>query len=353
MENHSASLELLEQIAQPAFIVQKGIVIGANHLALQHQVKVDAAINAMLASGESEYAAFTQGRLFLTLSIDNVSYHASVVRMEDRDLFFLESEFSDPELRTLAAAAQALRLPLSDAMLCADALIEAAKGKDESHHLQALSRNLYRLHRAIGNMSDAASYSNTRSSKIENCDLAALIHEVLEKAREFLSMAGKRLEYDCLTKTAFCIADKEKLERAILNLLSNAAKSSDGDTPIRVHLECDRKYFRISVINQISCADSIVYPTLFSAYRREPGIPDGKAGLGLGLTIARNAAAAHGGTLLFDQPEENTVRFTLSIPILKSKQTALRSPVIFPIDYTGGYDHALTELSDILPDSLF
>jgi signal transduction histidine kinase len=38
-------------------------------------------------------------------------------------------------------------------------------------------------------------------------------------------------------------------------------------------------------------------------------------GVGLGLSICRTIAAAHGGTLRYEQPEEGGSCFTLSLPL--------------------------------------
>ena len=38
-------------------------------------------------------------------------------------------------------------------------------------------------------------------------------------------------------------------------------------------------------------------------------------GVGLGLSICKSIAAAHGGTLRHEQPEEGGSRFTLSLPL--------------------------------------
>ena len=53
-----------------------------------------------------------------------------------------------------------------------------------------------------------------------------------------------------------------------------------------------------------------------------------------------------------DHPDEDTVRFTLTLSTATSKEPVLSSP--FPdFDYMGGWDHGLVELSDVLPASAY
>ena len=65
-----------------------------------------------------------------------------------------------------------------------------------------------------------------------------------------------------------------------------------------------------------------------------------------------SAAAAHGGAVLIDQPEGWGTRVTLTIALRRETAEVLRSPIM-RIDYAGERDHALTELSDCLPVSLY
>ena len=70
-------------------------------------------------------------------------------------------------------------------------------------------------------------------------------------------------------------------------------------------------------------------------------------GLGLGMAIVKAAAQTHKGTLLLEHKAEGGLRATLTLST-EQKQTLLRSPIL-RIEYLGGRDTVLTELSDVLP----
>ena len=95
-----------------------------------------------------------------------------------------------------------------------------------------------------------------------------------------------------------------------------------------------------------------VRENLFSRYQREPSLEDSRWGIGLGLSIVRNTAIAHNGTLLLESTPTGQ-KFTITLAIEQSRDDIVRSPVLLPVDYTGGYDKALVELSEILPADLY
>ena len=91
---------------------------------------------------------------------------------------------------------------------------------------------------------------------------------------------------------------------------------------------------------------------VFTRYQRQPGIEDSRFGIGLGMVLIRNAAAAHGGTVLIDQSQGSGTRVTLTIKVQQNPSNTLRSPVL-RVDYAGERDHCLLELSEILPAHLY
>lgn len=350
MENSLDMQEMLEQFQFPAFLVKDGIITQANRASLLRQIEIGSAVESIIKTGNREYADFSQGKLCLTLSVGNITYHTSVTKSGDFDLFCMESEYEGPELRALALAAQQLREPLSNAMLCTDNLLKDSP--ECQQQLQQINRSLYQLHRALSNMSDAAEYTKQRPFKIETKDVCGVIEELMEKAAHLASEAGYTLTFKGLNKVICCPIDSEKLERGILNLISNAIKFSSG-SDINASLSCNKNRLYLTICNASEAIPADTRSNLFSRFLREPGIEDGRHGIGLGMTIVRSVAAGHGGTVLFEQTEENGIRFTLTLDIQQSSDVYVRSPVLLPTNYSGGYDPALVELSDILPPHLY
>jgi len=213
-----------------------------------------------------------------------------------------------------------------------------------------LNRGLYQLLRLVGNMSDAG--RSLGNARMETTDLTAFFDELFEKTAVLAEAAGIRQEYQGLSRPLLCLADRELLERAVLNLLSNAIKFTPKGGTVRVSLAAGGRSLRLSIWDSGPGISEDIRGSLFSRYLRQPTIEDSRFGLGLGMVLVRSAAAAHGGAVLIDQPEGWGTRVTMTMALRRENTGVLRSPAM-RIDYAGERDHALTELSDCLPVSLY
>ena len=101
--------------------------------------------------------------------------------------------------------------------------------------------------------------------------------------------------------------DPMVLDRIVSNLLINAARY--GDTPIVVSAEREDHRLRIAVEDSGPGVPEELQPHLFERFARGSG----ESGPGLGLTIARAYAHAHGGELVFVSGPTGS-RFELTVP---------------------------------------
>ena len=91
---------------------------------------------------------------------------------------------------------------------------------------------------------------------------------------------------------------------------------------------------------------------VYARYLRQPGIEDGRYGIGLGMVLIRAAASAHGGTVLIETPQDQGTRITMTMEINQATDSVVRAP-LYRIDYAGEKNHQLIELSETLPLSAY
>lgn len=356
MEHSIQNEEILDNLLCPAFTVSSGIITNANHAAVQRGIQLNTSIHDFIAIGDEEYTNYTQGKLFIRLCIQDITYGATVTRSGDSHLFCLDSDYEEPELRAFALAAQQLREPLANAMISTEQLLPNASGWDNEEDKQTLgqlNKSLHQLLRAIGNMSDTAHYANHQACRMQNCNLTKLFSEILEKASHLASQAGRKLQYALPNQLVIGLADAEKLERAILNLISNAIKYTPKEGQISATLRYNKNKLIFTVQDSGSGVAPHMHSNLFSRFLREPGLDDGRSGIGLGMTIVRSVATMHSGTVLMEQLQNQGARFTMTISVKQTQDNIVSTPIVLPVDYAGGRDHSKIELSDVLPASLF
>lgn len=354
MDYKTAAMEMVDHIPHPAFCVKEGIIVKANPAALGRFFQTGMAISDLLETGSEEYAAFQQGTLYLTLSHCGQSLGACITKASDFDLFQLEQDNDSAELRAMALAARELREPLATVMVTADRLFPVS-GLSEDPAVTAqvarINRGLYQMLRVISNMSDASHYT-TATTRQEVRDVAAFVAEVFAKAADTASHGGITLNYQGHPEAVYSLMDAEKLERAILNIISNALKFAPKGSTIEASLVKRKQKLYLTVQNNGTGIAQQVRSSMFTRYTREPGLEDGRFGIGLGMVLVRAAAALHGGTVLVDEPQENTTRITMTLAIRNRNSAEVHSPM-FSVDYAGERDHCLLEFSESLPSELY
>lgn len=215
----------------------------------------------------------------------------------------------------------------------------------------SFSKTFHRLFRLVGNlefMQQAA--EEAVPFRPVTMDLDGLCRDTVQQAGDLLQEAGVRLEYTYKNKNRGLLisGDPQLLQRLLLGLISNAARASEGGrVKLTLHRSGDQARFLVS-----GSGGAYSRRQLDALFQSGPGegLPLPGQGAGLGLSIARHIARLHGGTLLpFAGETAPGVLVSLPIGPLDGR-TSVRAP---RLQQDGGLDPVLTELSDVLPASLF
>lgn len=343
---------LLQCTPQPAFLVRDGIIQQVNQGAAGYLLQSGECVEDLIAAGLADYRRFTQGCLYLPLLVQGHLWNASVRKLSDGDLFLLEDDGQPAELRALALAAKELRGPLADLMTTADRLLPASSDADpgDAHNAALHKRSLYQILRVIGNMSDASRYYSEKSTPWETHELCGLFREVARKADALLSRKDLHICFHEPAGTIYTVADREKLERALHNMLSNAVQHMPKGGQIDVRLRREGRSAYLTV--EDTGTGTLRGDSLFTRYRRAPALESEVAGIGLGMPLILAAARAHDGTVLVLEREGGGLSVTLSMALRQSTETQVRSRIRM-VDYAGEMDHLLIELSGVLDADVY
>lgn len=344
MEINKETLEMLDLMLQPAFLVENGVIRHINQAAAHLPLTEGQPFLPLLCSAQEDYADFSD-IMQLRLQVDHQIMDASVLRREYGDVFILQLPANAETFRVLSLASMQLREPLAGLIAITERLLPDAT---PTHEMQA-SRRIHQILRILSNMSDVQRFGIPEGCRLEYTEICCFLEEILDKADGLLESIHTRIQHRLPNTPIYTLLDREQLERAVYNLLSNAAKFSPSDAPIQVALTQKGQRLHLSVA---SATEGTAAGDYYDRFLREPALEDPSHGMGLGLVLVRCVAANHGGAVLIDRPDKQHTRVTLTLAINHSQDCNVRSPIL-RLDYAGERDHALLELSDVLPAEVY
>lgn len=113
-------------------------------------------------------------------------------------------------------------------------------------------------------------------------------------------------------------ADGSLLRQVLHNLISNAIKYNVDQGWITITTACWPQQVEVRISNSSSGIPAAERSKIFERfYRADPAHSRHVEGVGLGLSVSREIARAHGGDIVLKVENEGTVQFSLLLPSLK------------------------------------
>jgi two-component system heavy metal sensor histidine kinase CusS len=236
-----------------------------------------------------------------------------LVQVFNRMLARLERSFEQAARFTVDASHE-LRTPLTIMQGELEAALRDVPGDSEAeralttqleevHRLKSLVRRLLLLTRAD---------RGALLTRQEPVDLTALVRGSLEDA----AVLGPKLAIEGRVEPDVAVeGDEDLLRQAVQNLVSNAVKHNVAQGSVEILLETDGERASIVVTNTGPAIDDEDRERIFDRfYRCDPSRTRGVDGAGLGLSLAREIARAHGGDLVYEGRRDGRNRFALRLP---------------------------------------
>lgn len=190
-----------------------------------------------------------------------------------------------------------LRTPLARIRIAEELLREKLQEKrdqDLIRHLDDIREDIEELDHLVGRILDLSKLDIHDSTfSFENLDPAALIKELLEWFAPVIEKKRFRLKRD-LSFNPSVMGDKQALNSAILNVVSNAVKYTHTGGDVMVKTRAVTDFLEISVINSFEELNPEDLERIFDPFHRDERAK-AKTGSGLGLAITKKIIERHGG----------------------------------------------------------
>lgn len=179
--------------------------------------------------------------------------------------------------------------------------------------LKAIEEEADRLNKLVGNLLYASRIqAGGLQMDITPLDLARLIERVAEHQR--VKNPDATIVLDLPLHLPLVMADRDRIEEVLQNLLDNAIKYSPGKAQITVTCRATGKEVITSVSDMGMGIPLREQPQIFERFHRaSEGTGLGIQGAGLGLYICRSIVEAHGGHIWMDSTLHRGSTFSFSL----------------------------------------
>jgi signal transduction histidine kinase len=219
----------------------------------------------------------------------------------------------------VANVSHELRTPLALIRLYAETLELGRLTAKEKYqeYFRIIREESERLSALINNILDFSRIEAGRKEyDFKETDLAELVRNTLESYRFQIEQNGFAFEENIAGDIPHVNVDREAIARSLLNLVNNALKYSKDNKYIGVSLYRSNGSVNLEVRDRgigIAAADQ---EKIFEKFYRcgDPLVHNTK-GSGLGLSLVRHIAQAHGGNVSVESVPEKGSKFTINLPI--------------------------------------
>ncbi|HXW04200.1 MAG TPA: HAMP domain-containing sensor histidine kinase [Vicinamibacterales bacterium] len=219
-----------------------------------------------------------------------------------------------------------LRTPLSLIRLYAETLeLGRVKGQQKTAEYYAIIRKeSERLTALINNILDFSRIEAGRKEyEFRQTDLAELVRNTLDTYRAQIDEQGFTFEQSIDPGLPPVPVDREAIARSLVNLVNNALKYSDREKFLGVKLYRDDGAVKLEVRDRgIGIARNEQAKIFDKFYRAGDPLVHNTKGSGLGLSLVRHIAHAHGGEVRVESAPGKGSTFTLTLPL----EPAARQP---------------------------
>ncbi|WP_116133999.1 ATP-binding protein [Tropicimonas sp. IMCC34043] len=287
---------------------------------------------------------FTQGRGEIVATIVSLA----AVSLSNAMLFARQQEALETQKRAsgelvrinrlkdefLANTSHELRTPLNGIIGLAESMIDGAAGPLSGAASQTLDLIAGSAKRLSGLVNDILDFSRLRDGEFElevrPVDLHALVEVVLSliAARDMAEPA--KLVNAVPKENALVLADEDRLQQILLNLVDNASKFAAGGT-VRVEAEAEAGtgQVAISVVDDGEGIPLEAHERIFRSFEQADASTQRlHGGVGLGLAITRSLVELHGSKISVRSVPGQGARFTFSLPATSDSKALRAGPTV-------------------------
>lgn len=267
---------------------------------------------------EGDYSARVELRLKNEFAQLQDTFNDMARRIEAETVMRRKSE--EDRRRLVLDISHDLKNPLTAIQGYAELLMKPSElGKAErARCLSMILSGSERANRLLGELFELSQMDSPDFALMaERTDLCEMLRQVCGELVDRLEGAGIRYDFDIPEEAIPVLLDEARFARVIHNLADNAMRHNPPGTSVHVSLRVEGKQALIEVLDDGTGIPESLKEDIFKPFVRADKARGAQTGgSGLGLSIARKIARAHGGDLTLTPGDGGGSIFRLILPVI-------------------------------------
>lgn len=224
----------------------------------------------------------------------------------------------DGQNRFISDASHELKTPLASLKIAFEVYLRDHKRtfKDADLLVKESVEEVEKLEKLTASLLELAEYEHgEKKHSAEQCSLTEVIDEALRKTKNIAQ--EKKIKFKLEISDWKIKGNKKQLVNLLVILIDNAIKYSFENSTITLTTSTEKGKILVHIKDQGIGIGSDDLPRIFDRFYRADSARTGSdsGGNGLGLSIARQIAIRHGGTIRVESKLKQGSTFTLELPL--------------------------------------
>ena len=189
--------------------------------------------------------------------------------------------------------------------------------ENNTRYTKTLKQNSYRLLRLVNNLIDISRIDiGYYKLQLSNNNIIKIIEDITLSVAEYVQDKNINLLFDTEVEEVILACDPDKIERVILNLLSNSIKYTDNGGNIYVYLKKVDNQVIVSVKDSGVGIPKDKLNLIFERFGQANNILSRRCeGSGIGLSLVKSIIEMHGGNISVVSELGKGSEFIFNLPI--------------------------------------
>ncbi|WP_052356862.1 PAS domain S-box protein [[Clostridium] dakarense] len=185
------------------------------------------------------------------------------------------------------------------------------------NYINSIKQNSYRLLRLVNNLIDMTRIdTGYYEINLKNYDIVKIVEDITMSVTQYVENKGIDIVFDTNVEESIIACDPDKIERIMLNILSNAIKYTDKNGEIMVDLNQVNEKVTVSIKDNGVGISEEKLDFIFERFGQASNALTRKCeGSGIGLSLVKSLVNMHGGEIYVKSSKGEGTEFIFEIPI--------------------------------------